>query len=116
MPPTRWVSPASPRREAFEDVLQLLLGYARSVVDHVDLHFGTDAPRLHPDIRSLRAILIRIRKQIHQYLANPVPIGFDLGQVGLDLQAQLLPAGVELSPHRPHRVFDQARRVGRLRL
>ena len=42
-------------REALEDVLQLVLGYPRPVVDHRNLQFGTDYPRRDPDIRSFRA-------------------------------------------------------------
>ena len=73
--------------EALEDVLQLALGDARSVVGHADLHFGTDYPRRDLDRRSFGRVLMRVGKQIHQYLANPVRLDVDRRQAGLDLLA-----------------------------
>ena len=59
-------------REALEDVLELILGYPRSVIAHRNLQLGIRYPGRDPDIRSFRGILMRVRNQIHQNLANPV--------------------------------------------
>ena len=101
--------------EALEDVLQLVRRYSRSVVGHGDLHSSTPYPRRHFDRRTFGRVLMRIGKQIHQYLANPVGLDVDQGQLWLDLLRQRLVGALGLGAHRPHRVVDQRRDLGRPR-
>ena len=59
---------------------------------------------------------MRIGKQIHQYLANPVGLDLDQRQVGLDpSRSGVWLARLGLAAHRPHRVVDQRRQLGRPR-
>ena len=92
VPPTRWVSPASPRTKRSKMCSSWFSGDSRSVVGHVYLHFGTGYPRRDLDRRPFGRVLMRIGKQIHQYLADPVGLDVDQRQVGLDPLGQGLAA------------------------
>ena len=55
-----------------------------------------------------------VGKQIDQYLADPVGLDVDQGQAGLDLARSASGcARLGLGAHRPHRVLDQRRDLGR---
>ena len=97
-------------------MLELLLLEARPVVRDRELDLLADLAGRQPDLGALRRVLVRVRQQIEEHLADSAVVGFDVRQVLLDTHGEALVLLLEVRPHLPADPLGQGSDRGRLRL